>query len=66
MCVLSSSKPKIEKVAPAPQAVTNTETDDRAAAQAEAMKKRRGYASTRVAEDRNTLLTNAGGRQTLG
>ena len=68
MCanLFSSPKPKIEKVAPAPQAVTSAETDDRAAADAERQRKKRGYAATRVAEDRNVLTDTAAGKQTLG
>ena len=71
MCanLFSSPKPKIEKVAPAPQAVSGAETDamsDRAAADAERQRKKRGYAATRVAEDRNVLTDTAAGKQTLG
>ena len=61
--------PKVEKVAPAPQAVTGAETDamsDRAAAEAEKQRRRRGYNSTRVAEDRAVLTDTAQGKQTLG
>ena len=61
-----SKAPKVEKVAPAPQAVTSAETDDRAAADAERQRKKRGYAATRVAEDRNVLTDTAAGKQTLG
>ena len=63
--------PKVEKVAPAPTPVTPTDTgamNDRVAAEAEKQRKKRGYAATRVAEDRAVLTDNAqaGGRQTLG
>ena len=64
-----SKAPKVEKVAPAPQAVTGAETDamaDRAAEEAERQRKRRGYNATRVAEDRGVLTDNAQGKQTLG
>jgi hypothetical protein len=66
-----SKSPKVEKVAPAPQAVTGAETDamsDRSAAEAERQRKKRGYAATRVADDRNVLTDTAqsGTRQTLG
>ena len=65
----SPKSPKVEKVAPAPQAVTGAETDamsDRASAEAERQRKRRGYNATRVAEDRGVLTDNAQGKQTLG
>ena len=63
--------PKVEQVAPAPQAVSQNESaamSDRAAAEAEKLRKRRGYNSTRVAEDRETLMgaAQSGTRQTLG
>ena len=63
--------PKVEQVAPAPQAVSQNESaamSDRAAAEAEKLRKRRGYNSTRVAEDRAVLTDAAqsGNRQTLG
>ena len=68
MCanLFKTPKPQIEKVAPSPQAVTSAETDDRAAADAERQRKKRGYAATRVAEDRNVLTDTAAGKQTLG
>ena len=63
--------PKVEKVAPAPQAVSQSETSamsDRASAEAEKMRKRRGYNATRAANDRTVLTDTAQGssRQTLG
>lgn len=66
----SPDAPKIEKVAPAPQAVSQSESSamsDRAAAEAEKQRKRRGYNSTRVS-DRAVLTDTAqdGSRQTLG
>ncbi len=68
---LFGSKPKVEKVDPAPQPVTGTDTtamDDRSALDAEKQRKKRGYAATRVADDRGVLTDTAqgGGRQTLG
>ena len=65
------SAPKVEKVAPAPQAVSQSETSamsDRASAEAEKMRKRRGYSATRSAADRTVLTDTAQGssRQTLG
>ena len=75
MCIISKSpkveSPKVEKVAPAPTAISPTDTGsqaDRVAADAEKQRKKRGYASTRVADDRAVLTDNAqsGGRQTLG
>ena len=60
----SPSAPKVEKVAPAPTPVASqdvdTVTDD-----ATKQKRRKGYAATRVAEDRN-VLTDSGKRTTLG
>jgi hypothetical protein len=66
-----SSSPKVEKVAPAPTAITPTDTGsqaDRMAAEAEKQRKKRGYASTRVADDRSVLTDTAqgGAKQTLG
>ena len=61
--------PKVEQVAPAPQAVTAADTNvanDRAEAEAERQRKKRGYAATRVADDRAVLTDSAQGRQTLG
>ena len=64
----SPSAPKIEQVAPAPTPAptpvasqdVDTVTDDAAK-----QKRRKGYAATRVAEDRN-VLTDSGKRTTLG
>ena len=74
MCIMKSPKveqPKVEQVAPAPQAVTPTDTgamDDRVSAENEKQRKKRGYAATRIADDRSVLTDAAqgGGRQTLG
>lgn len=60
----SPSAPKIEQVAPAPTPVASQDVDtvtDDAAKQ----KRRKGYAATRVADDRN-VLTDSGKRTTLG
>jgi len=67
----SKSSPKVEKVAPAPTAITPTDTGsqaDRLAADAEKQRRKRGYASTRSAADREVLTDTAqgGARQTLG
>ena len=72
MCIMSTPKPKTEKVAPAPQAISPTETgaiDERIAAETEKNRKKRGYAATRIVDDRNVLTDtaqNTAGRQTLG
>lgn len=73
MCgnLFGSKAPKVEKVAPAPQAMSGAETDamnDRSAAEAERQRKKRGYAATRVADDREVLTDAAqsGTKQTLG
>ena len=63
--------PRVEQVAPAPQNVTGTDTkamSDRAKAEADKLRKRRGYNSTRIADDRSVLTDAAqnGSRQTLG
>lgn len=60
----SPSAPKVEQVAPAPTPVASQDVDtvtDDAAKQ----KRRKGYAATRVAEDRS-VLTDSGKRTTLG
>ena len=74
MCIMKSPKtvtPKVEQVAPAPTAITPTDAgaqEDRISAEAEKQRKKRGYASTRIADDRAVLTDAAqsGGRQTLG
>ena len=73
MCsnLFGSKAPKVEKVDPAPQAVSTTDTaamSDRSSAEAERQRKKRGYAATRIAEDRGVLTdtAQAGSRQTLG
>jgi len=82
MCI-NTSKPKkvvvekpvekvVEKVTdPSPTVVTPTDTgsaDERVAAENERQRRKRGYASTRVAADRSVLTDTAqsGTRQTLG
>ena len=62
---------KVEKVAdPAPTVVTPTDAgsaEERVAAENEKQRKKKGYAATRVADDRSVLTDNAsGGRNTLG
>ena len=62
----------VEKVAdPAPTVVTPTDTgsaEARTAAENDKQRRKRGYAATRVANDRSVLTDNstAGGRSTLG
>ena len=64
MCIISSPKPKVEKIAPAPTPVTSEETgamDDRVKAD---NKKRRAMVG---AEQMRSVLTDtAQGKQTLG
>lgn len=60
----SASAPKVEPVAPAPTAV-QTQDVDTTGSDADKQRKRRGYASTRVAEDRS-VLTDSGKKTTLG
>jgi hypothetical protein len=63
---------KVEKVAdPAPTVVTPTDTGNaeaRTAAENDKQRRKRGYAATRVANDRSVLTDNStmGGRSTLG
>ena len=66
MCgnLFKTSAPKVEKVAPAPTPVTTQDVDTGADELAK-QKKRKGYAATRIAEDRN-VLTDSGKRTTLG
>ena len=65
-------KPEVEKIPdPAPTPVTQTDAvaqNDRVSADAEKQRKKRGYASTRIADDRAVLTDTAqsGNRQTLG
>ncbi len=60
----SPSAPKVEKVAPAPTAVQSQEVDT-TGSDVDKQRKKRGYAATRVAADRN-VLTDSGKRTTLG
>ena len=60
----SPSAPKIEQVAPAPTAVQSQEVDT-TGSDVDKQRKKRGYAATRVAEDRN-VLTDSGKRTTVG
>lgn len=71
MCIMSTPKPKVEKIAPAPTPVTETDAaavNNRITDEAERQRRKRGYAATRVADDRAVLTDNAqpGNRQTLG
>lgn len=59
----SPSAPKVEKVAPTPTAVQGTEMDATSNSN-DRERRRRGYAATRVAEDRAVLTDNATGRRT--
>lgn len=62
----SPDAPKIEKVAPAPTAVQTQEVDT-TVNDGDKQRRRRGYAATRVADDRAVLTDNATGkRNTLG
>ena len=73
MCVMSSSKPKVEQVAPAPQSVPVSETDsaavnNRIAADNKRKRNARGVDWARNLS-RDAVLTDAaqsGNRQTLG
>lgn len=73
MCVVSSSKPKVEKVAPAPTAVPVSETDsaavnNRITEENKRKRNARGVDWTRN-QSRDAVLTDAaqsGNRQTLG
>lgn len=60
----SASAPKVEQVAPAPTAVQSQDVDT-TGSDADKQRKKRGFAATRVAEDRN-VLTDSGKRTTLG
>ena len=57
------SSPSVEPVAPAPQAV---QTQDVAAPgnEGDRQRRRRGYAATRVADDRAVLTDNTNGKRT--
>lgn len=66
------SKPKaptVQQVAPAPTQVSNSDVGATQSADAEAARRERlkkGYASTQLSTDRNTILSGATGRKTLG
>ena len=73
MCIMSSSKPKVEKVAPAPTAVPVSETESAAVNNriSEENKRKRNAHGVDWArnQSRETVLTDAvqsGNRQTLG
>lgn len=68
MCggVFGSKTPKIEKIAPTPQAVTTADTEGKSVVDAlREMARKRGLASTMVASDRNTVAGGSG-KKTLG
>lgn len=62
--------PKVQQVAPAPTVVSNSDIGASGSADAEAARqarRKRGFASTQLSNDRNTVLANAtSGRSTLG
>ena len=68
MCggVFKASTPKIEKIAPTPQAVTTADVEGKGTVDAlREMARKRGLASTMVASDRNTVAGGSG-KKTLG
>lgn len=64
--------PTVQQVAPAPTQVSNSDVGATQSADAEAARAARrerlkkGYASTQLSTDRNTILSGATGRKTLG
>jgi len=67
----SYTAPKVEQVAPTPQAVTTSDVTDDASGisqEVEKQRKKRGYASTRTSTDRDTIagMAQAQGKKTLG
>ena len=60
----SVKTPKVEPTPPAPTAV-QTQDVDTTGSDADKQRKKRGYAATRVADDRS-VLTDAGKKTTLG
>ena len=70
MCIMSTPKPKVEKVAPAPQQITSDETaavNDRISAENKRRRAARGADWARN-QANDTMLSSAAqsGRQTLG
>lgn len=59
----SPSTPKVEQVAPAPTAVQAQEVE-RTVNDNDKQRRRRGFAATRVADDRAVLTDNATGKRT--
>ena len=59
----SARAPKIAQVAPAPQAV-QTQDVDATGNEGDRQRRRRGYAATRVADDRAVLTDNTNGKRT--
>lgn len=65
----SVKTPEVQKVAPAPTQVTTSDTGTSGTADSDAARRERlkkGYASTRLSQDRNTILSGASGRSKLG
>ena len=64
--LFGSKTPKIEKVAPTPQAVTTADVEGKSVVDAlRDIARKRGLASTMVASDRNTVAGGSG-KKTLG
>lgn len=61
----SPSAPKVQTVAPAPTAVQAQDVDT-SAGDTDKERRKRGYAATRLADDRNVLTDAGGKRTTLG
>ena len=59
----SPDPPKVEKVAPAPTPVASQDVDT-TGNDGDKQRRRRGYAATRVADDRAVLTDNATGKRT--
>lgn len=57
------SSPSVKPVAPAPQAV-QTQDVDATVNEGDRQRRRRGYAATRVADDRAVLTDNTNGKRT--
>lgn len=57
------SSPHVEPVAPEPQAV-QTQDVDATGNEGDRQRRRRGYAATRVADDRAVLTDNTNGKRT--
>ena len=68
MCGNLFKSPSVPKVEPTPPAPTAVQAQDVDTTQSDAAKqrKKRGYAATRVSDDRNVLTDAGGKRTTLG